>query len=304
MWWALNLGNHANCNPVIWPIQTAFATMNMYIFSTSIQFNALRSVCNSLQLGNICHMLQYRNSTMLSNKRTQRWSQVTAGGMTWYVCSNHYSYNDFGCFNWDSGRMKIQLCVDLAVRTRWIVESILAITPIGQHIWVFENSSWWLQQSLWILQASLLPIFPFLRNITVMDMEEQLPGMNSKFLIWRLKNGVLASCVSFRHTSQSWTADAVCWLSDGAMSYCLLCMDDCLLRKHSLALDSAAPLRGVVWFLFVICGKEFIMVAIERIYAILLKDDTHDPGRWDGELWTKTISSRWRGLNLGWGYMK
>jgi len=79
--WALTLGNRAKCDTNVWPTQTTFPTIITHVSFTSILWNALSSSCNSLHSGNICCMLQQRNSMMLRNASTQRWNQVTGGGM-------------------------------------------------------------------------------------------------------------------------------------------------------------------------------------------------------------------------------
>jgi len=85
MRWALTIENQANCVTIIQPIQTIFAAKIAHCFFSAILFIALSSSCNNLRSGNICHLLQYRNSMMLRNISTQSWIQPTGGGMNGYV---------------------------------------------------------------------------------------------------------------------------------------------------------------------------------------------------------------------------
>jgi len=57
---------------IVWPIQITIATMISHISLTAILSNALSFSCNSLRSGNVCLMLQQRNSMMLRNVSTQR----------------------------------------------------------------------------------------------------------------------------------------------------------------------------------------------------------------------------------------
>jgi len=97
---------------------------------------------------------------------------------------------------------------------------------------------------------------------------------------------------------QHWKAYSLCGRSDVAIVSCHLCMDGWLLRKHSLAFTQASPLPCVGSTEMDICRWQFIIVAIERVSAILWKDDSRDSGRWNGETGSKTISGRPRGRNL------
>ena len=85
MRWASTLGNLANCITIIWPIQTTFMTTITHVSFTALLLNALSSSSYSLHSGNICCMLQQRNSMTLRNVHTQRWNQVTCGGMNRYI---------------------------------------------------------------------------------------------------------------------------------------------------------------------------------------------------------------------------
>jgi len=79
------LGNPAKCVTIVWPIETTFVMMITHISSSAILLNALNSSFHSLRSGNICRMLQQRNSMMLRKVSTQRWNQATVGEMNRYV---------------------------------------------------------------------------------------------------------------------------------------------------------------------------------------------------------------------------
>jgi len=83
--WASNLGNPAKWVTIVWLIQTTFATMISHVSFTAILLNALSCWCISLHLGNICRMIQQRNSMMLRNVSTDRCNQATGGGMNGYI---------------------------------------------------------------------------------------------------------------------------------------------------------------------------------------------------------------------------
>jgi len=85
MRWASTLWNPAKCVTIVWLIQTTFTTMITHVSFTAILLTALTSSCNSLRSGNICRMLQQRNSMRLRNLSSQRWNQATGGGMNRYV---------------------------------------------------------------------------------------------------------------------------------------------------------------------------------------------------------------------------
>jgi len=97
----------------------------------------------------------------------------------------HQSYDYFDRFNSYGSRLVLCLSLYSAVQTRNVLQTIWATSRNGQYVWVLETSTQQLDQSLWILQASLLPSLPFLRNITLKDMEKQLLWMNNKSSIKR-----------------------------------------------------------------------------------------------------------------------
>jgi len=114
----------------------------------------------------------------------------------------HHSYDHFDCFISYGGRLEIRLSPCLAVQTRHILQTVRVTRRNGQYIWVSETSTWRLDQNLRILEASLLPFFPFLRNITLKDMEKQRPWTNNKSKIERCSGRssslffILSTCFS------------------------------------------------------------------------------------------------------------
>jgi len=97
----------------------------------------------------------------------------------------HHSYDDFDRFNSYGGCMELLLSLDSAVQTRDFLQTIQTTWMNGQHIWVSETLTWRLDQSLSILEAYQLPFFPFLRNITLKEMEFKLQWRNNKSPIER-----------------------------------------------------------------------------------------------------------------------
>jgi len=78
-----------------------------------------------------------------------------------------HSYNDFDRFTSYSGHLELRMSHYSAVQTSHILQTIRATRRNGQYIWVSETLTRRLDQSLLILQASLLPFCPVLRNITL-----------------------------------------------------------------------------------------------------------------------------------------
>jgi len=89
------------------------------------------------------------------------------GGLVGY----HHSYNDFDYWNRYGGRLELRFSIYLAFQTRHMLHTIRARRRIGQYISVSETLTWQLDQSLQIIQASLLLLFPLVRNMTLKDME-------------------------------------------------------------------------------------------------------------------------------------
>jgi len=106
------------------------------------------------------------------------------------------------------------------------------------------------------------------------------------------KEGLWAYFPLCRHAFQHWKAYALCRWSDGAMLSCHLFMDGWLLPKHSLPLNQAAPLPCMRSTKIIVWGRKFTVASIERLSAILPKDDTCDWGKRDWETGSKTISGR------------
>jgi len=129
-----------------------------------------------------------------------------------------HTYNEFDCFHSYSGRFELQLSLYYAVQFRHILQTILATRRTGHYIWVSETSTQQLDNSLPILQVSLLPLFLFLRNIIFKDMEKQLPWKNNKSTIERFEG---RSSSLFFVLSTSFFNTAQLMLSvDGRMRQC------------------------------------------------------------------------------------
>jgi len=96
-----------------------------------------------------------------------------------------HSYDDCDPFISYGGRLELRFSLYSAVQTGHILPTIRATRSNGQYIWVSETSTWRLDQSLQILQAFMLPFFPFLRNITLKEMKKELPWRNNKSTIER-----------------------------------------------------------------------------------------------------------------------
>jgi len=113
--------------------------------------------------------------TYLRNGEIERLVVESTGTWLEYL----HRYNDLDLINSYGRRMELQLYRYLAVRTRHISQTIRATWRTGQYISVLETLTPRLDWSLRILQASLLPFFPFLRNITSKDMGKQQPNGDS-----------------------------------------------------------------------------------------------------------------------------
>jgi hypothetical protein len=96
-----------------------------------------------------------------------------------------HSYDDLDPFMSYGGRLELLLSLHSVVQTRHILQTILATKRNGQYIWDSESSIRRFDQSLQILQVPLLPFFPFLRNITLIDVEKQLMWRKNKSTIER-----------------------------------------------------------------------------------------------------------------------
>jgi len=85
----------------------------------------------------------------------------------------------------DCGHFELRLYLYSAVQNRPIFQTIRVRRNNGQYILVLECTTRRVDQSLRNLEASLLPFFPFLRNITLNDMNEQLPWRNWRSIMRR-----------------------------------------------------------------------------------------------------------------------
>jgi len=166
-------------------------------------------------------------------------------------------------------------------------------------MWVLVTFTGRLDQSLQILQASLSPCFMILRNITLMDMEKQLPGRNNKSIIGR----VLGTSLSLFLDLSTWFAR----LETSCFVWTARCRNTIVSAVHgqltttqtSTSTRSTGPIAHFAKPKFIVCRRYFVVVAIERLLAILSKDVPHDSGRWDGETGSKTIAGGSSGWNLG-----
>jgi len=96
-----------------------------------------------------------------------------------------HSYADFDHINSYGSHLELRLDCYSAVQSWHVSHTIRSTRRIGQYISVLETWTWQFDQSLRILQASLLPFFLFLWNITLNDMEKQLTWRNNKSIIRR-----------------------------------------------------------------------------------------------------------------------
>jgi len=119
--------------------------------------------------------------TYLLNGKIKRLVEELTGTLVEF----RHSYDDFDCFISYGSRLELRLFLFSAVQTRHTLQTIGATRRNGQYIRVSETSTRRLNQNLQILEASLLRIFPFLRNMTLKDMEKQLPWRNNKSTIER-----------------------------------------------------------------------------------------------------------------------
>jgi len=101
------------------------------------------------------------------------------------LVESRHSYGDFDQLIHYGGRLELRLSLHSAVQTRHILQTIRATRRNGEYVWVSGTSTRRLDQSLQVLHASLLPFFPFLRNIALKDTEKQLPWRNNKSTIER-----------------------------------------------------------------------------------------------------------------------
>jgi len=169
------LGRQAMCVTILCWIQTTFATTNGDFSSTVILVNPFSSLCKSLCLENIWSMLQQSNSMKLMNISTVRWNQTTGGGMNGMIVEFRHTYYDFEPFNSYGGRLDHWSSLYLTVQTSHILQTLQVTRRNGLYISDLQTSTWELDQSLQTLQASLLPFFQLLRNITLLGKGKPLP---------------------------------------------------------------------------------------------------------------------------------
>ena len=209
-----------------------------------------------------------------------------------------HSYNDFDRFNSYGGRLELWLSLHSALQTRHILQTIRATRKNGQYIWVSATSTQWLDQSLLILQASLLPIFPLLRNIALKDMEKQLPWRNNKSTIKRFEGRSLR--LLFILSTRFSTLESLCFVWIVRCGNVILsCVYGRLTTSKTFTCTQLrSPLHCVRSTQIIVCRREFIVVAMERLSAIHPIDSTCDSGWWFRETGCKTISGRSSSWNL------
>jgi len=76
------------------------------------------------------------------------------------------SYDGCDCLHSYSGHLGLRLYLYSTVQTRHILNTIWATRRNCQYIGILETPPWRLDQILWILHASLLPLFLFFQNLT------------------------------------------------------------------------------------------------------------------------------------------
>jgi len=182
MWWASTPGYPGLCTTISWQIQTIVAMMIILVLCNTILLNVLSSSCNSLHSGNICCMLQNKNEMIVRTVSTLRIKQLVVE-YTGTLVKFRHTYNDFASLSSYNARFMLWLSFHFAFQTSHILEAILGTRRNSQDISASETLTPWLDQSLWILEASLSPFFPFLQNITTNDLKNQLPCRNNKCTI-------------------------------------------------------------------------------------------------------------------------
>jgi len=119
-----------------------------------------------------------RTYVVCSNKQIQWcWGKyLLRGEVKWLVVEWAGTWVEFGPSNNNfdhiiryGGHLELQLSLYSTFQTRHILQTICKRSRNGKYIWVSETSTWRSDQSLQMLQVSLLPFFLFLRNVPVMD---------------------------------------------------------------------------------------------------------------------------------------
>jgi hypothetical protein len=148
-----------------------------------------------------------------------------------------------------------------------------------------------LDQSLRILPSSFLCCLLFLRNISIKDREHQLLWRNNKSTIEKFE-GRSSSWFFFLSTCFS-ILESLCFVwTVGYGNVIQSSGHGRLTTSRTFTINQAALLPGVRSTKIVVWRREFILVAIETLSAILLNNDTRNSGRCDGEWGSNTISGR------------
>jgi len=144
---------------------------------------------------------------------------------------------------------------------------------------IFQSGNRWLDDQLKAFESCMHPFCPSSCSSEI-SLQRTWKNNRCEGTTNRQSTGyievLLAYFSSSRHAIQHRKAYVFCGQLDGAMLSCHLCMDSWLLWKHSLALNHSAPLPWVQSTEIVVWRREFIVMAIERLPAILSKDDTRD----------------------------
>jgi len=180
-----------------------------------------------------------------------------------------HCYHDFDYINSYGGRLELRFSFHLAVLNRHILRTIQAKRKNGQYIWVSETLTGWLDQSLKLLQPSLLHFFSFLRNITLEDMEDQLPWRNNESTSEKFWGRSLS--VIFAHLTRFSTLESSSFV--GTVR-CVIVILSSVHRRLTTSktftctrLSSPIALCAKHWQ--VVWRREYIVVAMERLLAII-----------------------------------
>jgi hypothetical protein len=95
---------------------------------------------------------------------------LVVGSMGTFIKSGH-CYNNFDCCYSYCRYLKLSFFIYWEFLTRFIIRIVRVIRTNGKYISVSEKSTRWLDQRVWIQEASLLPSILSLRNATLKDMK-------------------------------------------------------------------------------------------------------------------------------------
>jgi len=131
------------------------------------------------------------------------------------LVKNFHRYGNFDRLNCYRGHLVQWWSGYSAFQTRYILQTIRTTTRNGQYIPILETLTWRLDQSLQILEESLLPFCRFLWNMTLKLME--------KHWLWRINESMIRRMSGM---SSSWYF--ILWMCLSTMeSWCSLRMVSC-----------------------------------------------------------------------------